>query len=69
MGGELCIQQYDCTMKIPEGALDEGDPQTISVQILTKIPSDLVVQEDEIVGSHPNRRITRFSVIFRFFDF
>ena len=50
-GGTLIIQHYGCTMYIPKGALEEGGKQRISFQVLTNVPDDLVLLEDEIMVS------------------
>ena len=38
-------------MHIPEGALEKGVERKISLQVLTELPDDLVLQEDEVMAS------------------
>ena len=38
-------------MHIPEGALEEGNEQRISFQVLTNVPDSLVLLDDEIMVS------------------
>ena len=51
-GGKLHVERYGCTMHIPDGALETGVERKISLQVLTELPDDLVLQEDEVMVSY-----------------
>ena len=49
LGGELRIDHYDVTLTIPPGALEEGLKHDISVQVLTKLPDDLILEDNQMI--------------------
>ncbi|XP_030844117.1 ankyrin-3-like [Strongylocentrotus purpuratus] len=47
LGGTLSTKSHGFTLHIPPGALEEDE--TISLQVLTEIPNDLTLKEDELL--------------------
>ena len=52
-GGEISVAAYGFTLSVPPEALDEGHPCSISVQVLTTPPKDLILRDGEMMISLP----------------
>ena len=52
-GGEITVSAYGFTLSVPPGAIDEGHPCTISIQVLTSTPKNLVLKDGEMLISLP----------------
>eukprot|EP00057_Strongylocentrotus_purpuratus_P012038 XP_011666512.1 PREDICTED: uncharacterized protein LOC105439341 [Strongylocentrotus purpuratus] len=50
LGGKLSTKSHGFTLHIPPGALEEEEE--ISLIVLTDIPKDLTLKEDELLASH-----------------
>ena len=46
------MEKYGFSLSIPPGALEEGSgPMEICLEVLERMPNDLVLQEDELLAS------------------
>ena len=52
-GGEISVSAYGFTLSVPPGALDEGHPCTIFIQVLTTTPQSLILRDGEMMISLP----------------
>ena len=52
-GGQISVSAYGFNLSIPPGAIEEGHPCTISIQVLTSTPEDLVLRDGEMLISLP----------------
>ncbi|XP_030834662.1 uncharacterized protein LOC580878 [Strongylocentrotus purpuratus] len=51
-GGELLIPSYGLTLSVPPGALPEGSSETITLDVLTDIPPEITLRDDETVVTY-----------------
>ena len=52
-GGEIKVAAYGFTLSVPSGAIDEGHPCTISIEINITPPRNLVLKDGELLISLP----------------